>query len=217
MKITKIELQKKGQRFNLEVDGNFVCSISATTLTHYNLYKDKDLKEEELEIIVNKEIENRFFDRVVSLLSSRLKTEKQVETYLYTLYLKKKNKWFNELENRDIVFANVIERVRKLGLINDDEYARSFVTGRIRSKPRGFSQIISELLSKGIKKEIASRIVSELITSNEDLIETVYKKKFKDLPLDLQNRKIVDFLLRKGFDWDDISKLERKLKDDTTK
>lgn len=217
MKITKIELQKKRPRYNLEVDGNFLCSISATTLTHLNLYKEKELSELEIDSLIKTELENRFFDRLVDLLSSRLKTEYQAKQYLKKLAFDKKGKWFNEdYKDFDLIFENVINRVEKLNLLNDETFAIAFVESRMRSKPRGSSFLVNELISKGINNQIAKKIVSELVPENDDMIYRVFKKKFGDIKLDKQNRKHVDFLLRKGFDWDDISKLEKTLKDEQT-
>ncbi|MCC7290230.1 RecX family transcriptional regulator [bacterium] len=216
MKITKIELQQKRRRFNLEIEGKFVCSVSATTLTHYNLYKGKEITEDEIQQIVDKEVENRFFDRAVALLSARLKSRWQVTQYLNTLFIKKKGLWFGkDFPNQVGVTESVLSRLEKLGLINDHEFARAFVEGRIRSRPRGGSQIIAELLSKGISKEIAKTVVYEILPDNDDMIFRVFRKKYPNQTLDLKNRKQIDFLLRKGFDWDDISKLSKQLKDDS--
>jgi hypothetical protein len=43
----------------------------------------------------------------------------------------------------------------------------------------------------------------------------VYIKKFKNAPLVLDDRKKVDFLRRKGFNWDEISKLADDLRHDS--
>lgn len=215
MKITKIEVQKKGNRFNLDVDDNFVCSISSTTLTHLNLYKGKELREEDIDEIMTFELENRFFDRAVNLLSSRLKTKKQIEQYLQTLALKKKGKWFNKDYNKfDQLFKKVLLRLEKIRLINDIEYSKAFVSSRIRSKPRGSRQIVNELKMKGIDNTLAKEIVSEMLPDNDEMIMLVFQKKYGSEKLDLTNKRQVDFLLRKGFDWDDITALERKLKND---
>lgn len=215
MKITKIELQKKRNRFNLEVDNNFVCSISSTTLTNLNLYKDKELREEDINEIINYELENRFYDKAVNLLSSRLKTRKQIEQYLHSLALKKKGKWFNQdYKNFDQLFKKVLLRLEKIQLINDVEFAKAFVNSRIRNKPRGSMQIINELKMKGIDGTLAKEIVSMMLPDNDEMIMRVFQKKYGSEKLDITNKRQVDFLLRKGFDWDDITALERKLKND---
>lgn len=216
MKITKIYTQKKEGRLNLDVDETFFCSVSVNTIASLNLYKDKEVSEEDLNRILKVELENRFFDRAFTLTSNRLKSKKQVLTYLKELSYKKKGKWFvSENINFDEIFDKVINRLEKVGLLNDYEYARAFIQSRMNSKPRGISQIKSELFLKGISKEIIENIFYEVSPDNEDLIEKVFRKKYKEKILDTKDNKMVGYLLRKGFDWDDISKLERKLRDDT--
>ena len=208
MLITNIGLQKKDNgRFNLEVDGKFVCSISATTLAIYTLYKGKELTEEEVNEISKKEIENRFFDRALTLVSASPKTKRQVETYLKQLAFKKKGLWFEEGLELENVFERIIEKLIKYKYIDDLEYAKLFVESRLKNKPRGKQVLISELIGKGIDQHIAKEVVNELEVDTHELIIKAFKKRFRDTKFDVKNRKHVDFLLRKGFDWDDICKI----------
>ena len=208
MVITNIGLQKKDNgRFNLEVDGRFVCSISATTIAIYTLYKDKEISEEQLNEIIKKEIENRFFDRALTLVSASPKTKRQVEMYLKQLAFKKKGLWFEEGLDLENVFERIIEKLVKYKYIDDKEYATLFVESRLKNKPRGKQVLISELISKGVDIHIAKEVVDKLVVDTHELIVKAFKKRFRDTKFDAKNRKHVDFLLRKGFDWDDICKI----------
>ncbi len=216
MKITKISVQRKEGRLNLEIDGSFFCSITTHTLADLNLYKDKEITQEQLDDLLKLELENRFYERTLNLLATRVKSKRQIQTYLRDLSLKKKDKWYS---SKDIdftpIFERVIARLERIGILNDNTFARLFVESRINGKPRGKRQIQMELQTKGISRETAKTILDELLPDNEEMIERVYAKKYKEQAFDLKDSKKVGFLLRKGFDWDDISKLERKLKDDT--
>lgn len=213
MIITNLNTQKKNEnRFNLEVDGKFACSLSTSTIALYNIYKGKVIEEKILDEIISKEVENRFFDRAVNVISASLKTKKQIKIYLSQLSFKKKDKWFNESLNISPIILNVVERLEKYGFLNDRNYAQLFVESRIKNKPRGARVLIMELISKGIDSKLAKEIVSNLVVNDIDLIKRTFEKRFKNQKLDLENKKMIDFLRRKGFDWDDISKLGREIK-----
>ncbi|MCK9368558.1 RecX family transcriptional regulator [Candidatus Dojkabacteria bacterium] len=208
MVITNIGLQKKDNgRFNLEVDGRFICSISATTLAIYTLYKGKEISEEKLNEISKKEIENRFFDRSLNLVSASPKTKRQVLIYLQQLAYKKKGLWFEEGLDLENVFEKILEKLEKYKYIDDKEYAKLFVESRLKNRPRGKQVLISELIGKGVDVNIAKEVVDTLVVDTHVLIIKAFKKRFRDTGFNIKNRKHVDFLLRKGFDWDDICKI----------
>lgn len=212
MIITAISLQKKDNgRLNLFVDGIFFCSISENTLANFNLYKGKEISEEVLDDVIHKDISNRFFDRSMSLLSSRMKTQKQIHQYLKDLTFKKKGKWFKEDINTDSIIEEVVNKLLEYRYIDDSAYAKAFVENRKRSKNRSSKHIYLELLGLGVSKDIAKHATENI--SDQNLIKDVVYKKYKTDKIDLGNRKQVDFLLRKGFDWDDISKIGRKSND----
>jgi regulatory protein len=219
VKITELSPQKNNpSRFNLFVDEQFFLGVSATGVAKYNLYKGKDIDQSTLDEIVIQEIYQRFLDRTVEYLSRTVKTERDVRRYLRQLNFKKKGKWFDEniVLDWDSLYERVIEQLRKYKYIDDQRFAQLFLESRAKSKPRSTSFIVSELVSKGVDRKIAQEIVGSSEVSNEDLIVKVYSKKFKQQPLDLMDRKKVDFLRRKGFNWDEISKLADRLKNDAS-
>lgn len=219
MKITELSPQKKNpSRFNLFVDDKFFLGVSTIGVAKYNLYKGKEIDALMLEDLILQEIYQRFLDRTVEYLTRGIKTERAVRLYLKQLHFKKKGKWFDENMQIDweSIFEKVIEQVKKYQYIDDLRFAQQFLENRSRNKPRSKTFILSELISKGVSKEIAQQAVSNSSVSDDDLLRKVYMKKYRDSPLDITDRKKVDFLRRKGFNWDEISKLADGLKNDTS-
>jgi regulatory protein len=219
VKITELSPQKNNpSRFNLFVDEQFFLGVSATGVAKYNLYKGKDINQESLDEIVVQEIYQRFLDRTVEYLSRTVKTERDVRRYLKQLQFKKKGKWFEDTLalDWDALYERVVEQLKKYKYIDDQRFSQLFIESRAKSKPRSTSIMISELVAKGVDRKTAQEVVSGSDISNEDLLLKVYTKRFKDQELDLTDRKKVDFLRRKGFNWDEISKLADRLKDDTS-
>jgi regulatory protein len=203
--ITKLEQQKKNtSRVNLYIDEQFFAGISTNTLAKFNLYKDKKISEEILQDVLYQDLKQRFTDRAVNYLTRAPKTVFQIRRYLNDLRFKKKGNWFDEGVdiNFDEIFDEIIEKLEELLLLDDESYARMFIESRIKNKPRGKFVLISELMSKGVNKDIANKVCDELIEDEYDILKRAFYKKYKSYKLDIADRKKVAYLQRKGFSYD---------------
>ena len=205
MKITALESQKKDpSRVSVYVDGLFYCGVSVNNIAKYSLYAGKDVEEKTLENMKFTELVDRFFDRAISFLERAPKTEKQVKQYIKELAFKKKGKWFEELNNEDFskISEIVLGKLNEYQYIYDKRYAELFVSSRMRTKPRGKDILLMELIVKGVSKEIASEVIDNLVEDEYGLLKQTYYKKYKDEKITMEDRKKIDFLRRKGFNWD---------------
>jgi len=209
MKVTKLSSQKKDpSRVNLYIDGKFFFGITLDNLARFGIYVGKELQEEEVSKIQTYELKSRFLSRATEYISKSIKTEFQLRRYLKDLSFKKKNVWYSNIEEEELekIFNDIIHKLKQYGYLNDSVFAEQFILSRIKNKPRGKSILISELLSKGVSKEIAESKVEELVEDEYQVLKEVYRKKYKDEKIGMDDRKKIDFLRRKGFDWDLIEK-----------
>lgn len=209
MTITKLEQQKKNvSRLNLYIDDQFVAGISSNTLAKFNLYKGKELEEAVLDDILYQELKQRFLERAVGYLTRAPKTTFQIRRYLGDLQYKKKGKWFDEDANINFekIFNEIVEYLEEIDLLDDRNYATLFVESRIKNKPRGKFVLVSELMGKGVDKEIAIQVCDELIEDEYDILKKTFYKHYKSENLDLSDRKKIAYLQRKGFSYDLIKK-----------
>lgn len=209
MTITKLEQQKRNaSRFNLYIDDQFLAGISSNTLTKFNLYKDKELDKKTLEQILYQELKQRFLDRAINYLARAPKTTFQLKRYLGDLQYKKKGDWYDEDANIDFekIFDEIVGHLQEMKLLDDENYATLFVESRIKNRPRGKFVLVSELISKGVDKEIAKKVCDELIEDEYDILKKTYYKRYKSEKLDLKDRKKISYLQRKGFSYDLIKK-----------
>lgn len=209
MKITALETQKRdSSRLNMYIDENFFCGVSLNVVAQFGIYQGKELLNDELNEILKAELKARFFDRAVSFLVRSPKTEFQVRRYLKDLAFKKKGKWFEEISKEDIsgIEEFVIEKLLEYEYLNDEKYAQLFVESRIKYKPRGKNILYGELISKGVSKDIVEKILGEMLGDEYAILVSTYRKRFKDQKISFEDRKKIDFLRRKGFNWDLIEK-----------
>jgi regulatory protein len=203
--ITKLEQQKKDiSRFNLYIDNQFLAGISSNTLAKFNLYKEKEINEKTLKELLDQELKQRFLDRTVNYLARAPKTKFQVTRYLKDLQYKKRGQWFDEDVDIDFdrIFNEIVEQLEEIKLLDDGNYATLFVESRIKNRPRGKFVLISELISKGVDKEIAQKVCDELIEDEYDILKKTYYKRYNNEELDLSDRKKIAYLQRKGFSYD---------------
>ena len=209
MKVTKLSSQKKdSSRVNIYIDDEFFCGLSLDSVAKFNLYVGAELNDEELKEILNNELLNRFTQRAMSYISRSLRTEFQLRRYLKDLSIKKKNDWYSEIEKEELekITDAVISKLGEYGYIDDAMFAEQFVLSRVKNKPRGKMILISELVSKGVSKDMATEKVNEIVEDEYSVLSRVYTKKFKNEKISLQDRKKIDFLRRKGFNWNLIER-----------
>ena len=108
--------------------------------------------------------------------------------------------------------TKVINRLKELNYINDQNYAKTFVE---HSKKSGKRALIYKLKSKGINDEdIESALENETDALQEEKATILAEKqlpKYQDLTAFEKKKKLNAFLFRHGFTWDIISVVIEKL------
>ena len=137
-------------------------------------------------------------DTAFKFLSFRMRSQSEMRKKL-------KDKSFLEHE---INYA--IDLLLKYNYLNDKEFAFSFAKEKIKLKKIGPKLLSFELTRRGISEEISVQVIEECYNDNSiyKLIRHHLEKKKinKKSKLDIKKKKkLTDFLLRKGFNWQAIS------------
>lgn len=146
------------------------------------------------------------FDYCLKLLALRDRSEKEITD---KLALKK-------YTPDEIQVA--LEKLKLYNYINDEKFAEQFVRFRLGSG-KSINYIKKELFRKGIDRQIIEETVRRLKPSAEEESKTAFSlalKKFnKKLSPEKNASRISGFLARRGYDWDVISAVIKKIEDDT--
>lgn len=197
--ISAIEPQKRRKgRFNIFVDGEFAFSVDEKILAEENLKVGQEMSQTSANRIIKVSEVGKILEKVFNFLSYRPRSKKEILDYL-----KKRNLGEKEKEA-------ILKKLDKLGFIDDEEFARSFVQSRIRSKPKGKRMLWQELRRKGIEKEIIEKVLEEIQISEVDLAKKAIAKKlerFLKLPQKEAKERIATYLLRRGFSWETVKTL----------
>ncbi len=107
----------------------------------------------------------------------------------------------------EIIIEDETEFLKSYGFINDSRYAERFTHDAINIKKWGKARIKTELLRKGIEREIIENTIEDIFSELEDdRIFTEMQKRFKnsDFSNIKERTRIFNFYLRRGFSPDEI-------------
>ena len=98
-----------------------------------------------------------------------------------------------------------VEKCRELGFIDDVDFAERYANELIEKKKYGLSRVKTELISKGIDREIIENVLSGLETdSTSAIIEIVEKKYSSCLSDEKGKRRMIAGLIRLGYSYGEI-------------
>jgi len=200
--ITSLELQKNNkERVNVFLDGEYAFSLSLIRAAQ--LKRGQALADEEVQRLLAEDERARAYERALTYLSYRPRSQAEVERYLL-------QKGWSELTVRE-----VIERLEQENLLNDREFARFWVENRERFRPRGRMALRYEMLHKGLERDIVEETLEDFDEEQSaySLARARAKHETGLSPKEFRFR-LGQYLARRGFDFSVIetvvSRLERE-------
>lgn len=136
-------------------------------------------------------------DMALNYLSYRARSVREMENYL-------DEKQFGEVEVYD-----TIERLKELGLLNDEQFAKDFIDSRLASKAVSKRHLAEQLYSHFIPKDIIDsvlcRVDDSLELENATEIAIKYLRQLNALSYRERVNKVKQRMQRRGYDWDTIT------------
>jgi regulatory protein len=186
MRITKLEYQKKDpNRVNVYVDDKFAVGLDVNEVIKLGIANNQKISQDELNKLIESSNFGKAFNAALNFLSFRPRSELEIRQYL-------KRKKAEDLDG-------VIAKLKQIGQINDEEFAKWLVEQRSTFRPKGKRLIEMELRQKGVKIKVS-------VPDEEELAMKAIQKK-----LSLPKEKIFRFLASRGFDYETIEKVVAKL------
>jgi len=196
--VTSIKPQRNKRRVNIYLDNKFGFGLDLENFVKLGLKVEQELTEEEIEKIVRKGEFQKTLDKLLKFATLRPRSEKEIKD------------WFKRKKVHESIHKELFNRLKRLELLDDAQFALWWVGQRNQFKPRGKRALESELRMKGIKKEVIESALSSLkIDEGKIAKELLIKKEYKwrNLPKREARQKMGQFLSRKGFSWEIIEKV----------
>ncbi|MCB1025098.1 MAG: RecX family transcriptional regulator, partial [Acidobacteria bacterium] len=156
----------------------------------------KPIKDEDRVIKDVERSRQKTFDRAVNLLTFKPRSVEEMRTRLLEKI------WTNE----EIV-DGVIEKLKEYNYLNDEQFAASFASSRLRQKPIGKRRLEQDLRKKNLDSETTEKALESVFDENpeEEMIDQAIAKRLRikgapETHNDRQN--FFGYLARLGFEYD---------------
>jgi regulatory protein len=206
-RVTSLRFQKRTpDRVNVYLDGRFAFGLPAIEAARLRV--GEIITDSDIERLRSLDVEQRAYDRALRFLGYRPRSEAEVRDRL-------------ERSGTDqAVIEAVIGRLKERGYLDDEEFARFWVEGRQRFSPRSAYALRQELRRKGLGDAAVATAVSDLDAA-ASAYEAARPRALRLASLaggdpKLFRRKIGDFLLRRGFDYDVVREVVGRLLSELT-
>jgi len=193
MRVTAIERQPRRRRADVFIDDRFALALSLEVLGQSGLRIGEDVSAARLEELRQAEARHAALTSALRLLAYRPRSETEMR---------------QRLARRGAlpsVVDETIVRLRDLGLVDDDAFARSWVESRDQTSPRSRRLLASELRQKGVGRQIVQESLANL--DEEDAAYRAAARRARSLatlPYADFRRRLSGFLLRRGFGYETV-------------
>lgn len=228
MKIEKLEPSKhKEGRWLVWLEDASVVRVGEGDVVSLGLYAGKELSDGEAGALAAAESRSKLMERAVGLLSMRPMSRKELLDKLCAPPRQKKEKWpYDKLDDApdpEVLQAQrealreqaeaVAGRLTELGLLNDGEYA-NMVVRHYAAKGYGPRKLRDELYRRGVPREFWEGALEER-EPDESQLEKLARQKLRGAEPTRENlKKVSDYLARRGYGWEEISRALDRIRED---
>lgn len=200
--ITAVETQQHdSERVSIFLDGKFAFGASAMFVFARRLVVGRELTADEVEELHRDDEVERAFSAALNYLSYRPRSRREILDY----FRKKKT-------DADIADA-VVERLQRVGLVDDREFARFWVENRQSFRPRGSRALRAEMRQKGLESDVIDDALEQLPDEEQTAYEAGIAKARSINTADEREflRRLLGYLQRRGFGYGAASAASRRI------
>ena len=203
MKITSISPQVHDKnRVNVSIDGKYRFSLDIYQLLELHIKLGDDYDEMQ---IANLEQESKFgkvYSRALEYCLVRPRSSRELKDYLYRKKQQTVDKNGNiKLGISDSIIIRVSDRLVEKKYLNDENFARFWIENRFVKKGISQRRLKNELKAKGVDMAIIDKLLLESDRKDSDELKKIIEKKRRRYDSD---DKLIAYLMRNGFNYDDI-------------
>ena len=198
-KIIEIKPQVRNPlRKTLIFDDGSVFGISEDVFISNNFKIGSEISEDSFEVLVNDELKVKVYNSALRLLGYRMRSCAEMKRRLAEKKYPKNN------------IEVTVDRLLRIGYLNDSEFANAFAHDKVKSKKIGPLALRMEFIPHKIDLDILEKTINSVYEKYpiSDLIKQLLDKKKIQFGMKLERKtkkRIQDLLKRKGFSWNEIS------------
>ncbi|MBQ7799071.1 MAG: regulatory protein RecX [Oscillospiraceae bacterium] len=202
MIVTKIEAYGGKSKFSkIFADGEYLISLPPELIERFKIEVGAQIDEQQIKTLSEAALVRRARERLLYSLDRRLHSEKELREKLRQNYPPQ-------------IIDAAINELSRLGLVDDEAFARAFAEQRLHINKKGPYAIVSELILKGVDKMLARRVVDELTSDCDDEYTaalSVAEKYKKDLDTPKGKQRLYAALARRGFGYSVVKRVMQEV------
>lgn len=186
-KITALTVQKRNpQRVNVYLDGEFAFGLARIVAAWLSV--GQMISDEKIALLKADDGREVAYQQALKLLSYRSRSQAEIEQNL------------RKRGTSEDVIDGVSQRLSQAGLLNDQNFAQSWIDNRSEFRPRSRRALSYELKQRGVDPETIEKSLSSL-DDQELAYQAAIKKarRYQDLEWQVFRQKMSAFLGRRGF------------------
>jgi len=189
-RITAIKTQERRKdRVSIFLDGEYAFSLQ--DILAAGLRHGQELSEQDIEKLTQQDAVEAAYEGALHYLSFRPRSEDEMRRYLQKRGM------------GDEGTKQVLDRLRRAGLVRDSEFVRFWVENREAHRPRGVVALRAELRRKGVSdEEIALALTGVDEEANAMNAARQVAHRLARLGEDLYRRRLLGYLQRRGFGYE---------------
>lgn len=203
MKITALKSQTRDKnRVNVFVDSVYSFSLDITQVGELGIRIGKDYTDAELATLKDESQFGKVYTRSLEWALTRPRSLREMRDYLYRKTRSTRNKDGTLKEGvSPALTERVFNRLLEKGYLDDEKFARFWVENRHLRKGASLRKLKSELQAKSVDPAIIEQVLGNSDRSDSEEIQKVIAKKAKKYD---DEQKLIAYLMRQGFRYDDI-------------
>ena len=207
MKITDISAQLRDpDRVNVSIDGAYKFSFDISQIIDLNVKVGREVDEAECAELETESQFGKLYSRALEYCLMRAHSSKEVRDYLYRkTFTKKYKSRQGEIKEKQgyspTLTQRVLEKLQQKQYVNDEKFTRWWVENRNIAKGTSLRKLTAELRAKGVSSEMIEGVLGESERTDEDELAKMIEKKRAKYSDD---QKLIAYLARQGFSYDDI-------------
>lgn len=208
--VSAVQVQRRdAERVSVFIDGEFAFGLALDVAIRHGLRKGMALSVPQQEALLADEGAARARQAALDLIAHRPRTETEVRRALA------------RKGHAEHHAAAAVDRMRELRYLDDEAYARTFVTERSASRGHGPARLRADLLRKGVPPPIIDRAIASGVDAEalrEAALEVArrrWARLAKEPDPQKRRKRLSDFLARRGYDFDLIREISVLLDGET--
>ncbi len=197
MEITSLS-HYKGKTFEVEIDNQRKLYLHIDIITDFGIAQGMEIEHAELKKVIYASNFRRAYEYALYRLDYRDFSAEEIYEKLLETY------------KNEALCLEVVKKLARAGIINDERYAEKLARKLVESKKYGYRRAKREMMQKGLAENTVCGALKQYADSFEENLAALLRGKYSRYLTDDTDRKSIEkaknALVRYGYGYDEINR-----------